>query len=390
MMPASNQGVGQNVGYPDVCNTPTGTGVDAPIPYPNLGQDTLSAVFSPTVYVSFLPAHSMAAAPSMTNGDNAGVTHPSGNMGSGGCTMGNPIVFVSGQPAEHMCTTSQGNRYNNSLGAKLIPSLTNVFISSAGVLPAPTLGRDEARALLEELEDRPDPAAPGLTWRRERPGARVLHVRRGGLAWRLGLRRGDQVLAWNGAPEPGPVRPGARVEVRLLRAGVACTRAAVQPRPQPAVLGARQGELARVAIRRFSWGAPDAVRAAWERLRRQGARRLELDLRGCPGGLLDAAVRLAGAFLPPGAAVAGLALGARRLQVVAGEEGADLALPLRVRVDRDSASAAEVLAAALRAHGRAAVVGGPTWGKRHVEWLQGAPGGPLRRTALPLVPLLGA
>jgi C-terminal processing protease CtpA/Prc len=54
-------------------------------------------------------------------------------------------------------------------------------------------------------------------------------------------------------------------------------------------------------------------------------------------------------------------------------------------VDAHTASSAEVLAAALRAHGRAEVHGGPTWGKRHAEWLQGVPGQAHRRVACPLL-----
>lgn len=390
MMPAANQGVGQNVGYPDVCNTPTGTGVDAPIPYPNLGQDTLSAVFSPTVYVSFLPAHSMAAAPSMTNGDNAGVTQPTGNMGSGGCTMGNPIVFVSGQPAEHMCTTSQGNRYNNSLGAKLIPALTNVFISFAGVAPGGELAWDATRALLDELDDHPDPAAPGLTWQSEGARARVLHVRRGGLGWRLGLRRDDRVVAWHAAaparPHPArlatgprPVRPGERVTVQVQRGARMLTRTALQPRPAPAVLTARRGEQARIAIRRFTHDSAAQVREAVARLTHAGATQLELDLRGCPGGSLPAAAAVAALFLPPGAPIATLQAGADRVTLTAAHER-PLALPLQVRVDAHTASAAEVLATALTRHARATRRGPPTWGKRHAEWLHGPSGAPHRRT----------
>lgn len=382
-MPAANQGTGQNVGYPDTCDTPTSS-VNVPIPYPNLGQDTLSSSFSATVFVSLLPAHNQSAAPSMTNGDNAGVAQSTGNMGSGGCTAGNPIVHISGQPAEHMCTTSQGNRYNNSLGSKLIPSLTNVFISSAGLSPAPSLSWSDARALLRELEDEPDEAAPGITWAPTPGGARVLHVRRGGLGARLGLRRGDRILSWNGAREPGPARPGARVAARVQRGGAVLAREAVQPRPRGAVLAARRGELGRIAVRCFSRGAPGLVREAWSRLRWRGAARLELDLRGCPGGLLSAAAGVAGLFLPAGSTLVDLSLGGARRTVPVPAGQAPLPTPLRVRVDAHTASAAEVLAAALRDQGRAAVRGGPTWGKRHVEWLVGAPGSSHARLVCPL------
>ena len=91
MFPASNQGVGMNTGFPDVCLTPAV--VPVPIPYPNLGMNVMSMPMCPNILVSAMPSHNMAAKPLMTNGDNAGVAHPL-CMQPGGCTMGNPTVFI--------------------------------------------------------------------------------------------------------------------------------------------------------------------------------------------------------------------------------------------------------------------------------------------------------
>ena len=127
MMPAANQGSSQNMGFPDVCNTPIGTGT-SPLTYPNIGSDVMAVPFAATVLVSFMPGHNQTCKPTMTNGDNAGVAHSS-FMQSGGCTTGNPIVHVGGTPSEHLCTISQGNNYNCSSDAKLVPAITNVLIS---------------------------------------------------------------------------------------------------------------------------------------------------------------------------------------------------------------------------------------------------------------------
>lgn len=127
MMPAANQGVSMNLGFPDVCNTPIGTGT-SPITYPNIGNDVMAVPFAATVLVSLLPGHNQTCKPTMTNGDNAGVAH-SAFMQPGGCTMGNPIVHVGGTPAEHLCTLSQGNNFNCSTDSKLVPGLTNVLMS---------------------------------------------------------------------------------------------------------------------------------------------------------------------------------------------------------------------------------------------------------------------
>lgn len=127
MMPAANQGTSQNMGFPDTCNTPIGTGT-SPITYPNIGSDVMAVPFAANVLVSFLPGHNQTCKPTMTNGDNAGVAH-SMFMQPGGCTMGNPLVHVGGTPSEHMCTLAQGNNYNCSSDSKLVPAVTNVLIS---------------------------------------------------------------------------------------------------------------------------------------------------------------------------------------------------------------------------------------------------------------------
>ena len=98
MMPASNQGVGENIGFPDVCNTPVGPAT-APIPYPNMGSNSMAMPFCPTIMISMMPAHNQGAKPLMTNGDNAGVAHPL-FMQPGGNNLGQVRVLLSGMPAE--------------------------------------------------------------------------------------------------------------------------------------------------------------------------------------------------------------------------------------------------------------------------------------------------
>lgn len=150
MMPAANQGTSQNTGFPDVCNTPIGTGT-SPITYPNTGSDVMAVPFAATVLVSFLPGHNQTCKPTMTNGDNAGVAH-SAFMQPGGCTVGNPIVHLSGTPGENLCTTSQGNNFNCSTDAKLVPTVTNVMMSFRAELAelASSEGHEDLEVSLEQ------------------------------------------------------------------------------------------------------------------------------------------------------------------------------------------------------------------------------------------------
>lgn len=116
---------------------------------------------------------------------------------------------------------------------------------------------------------------------------------------------------------------------------------------------------------------------------------LVLDLRGNPGGSFEAAVRVAERFLPQGVIVTthGQATEVNKIYTsTAG--GAALTWRLYVLVDGETASAAEVLAAALRDHQRATLVGTPTFGKGTIQCLiqfetaeeRGADGKPRSRT----------
>jgi carboxyl-terminal processing protease len=113
----------------------------------------------------------------------------------------------------------------------------------------------------------------------------------------------------------------------------------------------------------FSWRLPAAFEAAVARLSARGMRALVIDLRGCPGGELTAFLELAGDFLECGA----------ELVTMIDAEGDEVRhcarrapahdFPLALLVDGDTASAAELFAACLSAHGRAVVAGAPTRGK---------------------------
>jgi carboxyl-terminal processing protease len=92
-----------------------------------------------------------------------------------------------------------------------------------------------------------------------------------------------------------------------------------------------------------------------------------LDLRGNPGGLLESAVEMADRFLDDGIIVTTRGRWSQADQVVARSEGTYPQFPMVVLVDRFSASGAEIVAGALRDHGRATVIGERTFGKGTVQ-----------------------
>jgi carboxyl-terminal processing protease len=124
-----------------------------------------------------------------------------------------------------------------------------------------------------------------------------------------------------------------------------------------------EGTVGLLAVSVFTPDLPTVVYNEIEALRASGMRALAVDLRGCPGGDLDACARLAGDFLDRGAALWTSTDPEGDETVARARGGAPYPFPLAVLVDHRTASAAELFAGSLQAHGRAIVVGERTLGK---------------------------
>lgn len=123
-----------------------------------------------------------------------------------------------------------------------------------------------------------------------------------------------------------------------------------------------------VRITAFAKDTESQLDARLTELRAGGARRLVLDLRACPGGLLDAISGVAEHFIAPGATVMTIEhRDGKREAVVTAEDRRGEPLPLVVLVGPDTASSAEILADALRVHNGATLVGDRTFGKSTIE-----------------------
>jgi carboxyl-terminal processing protease len=154
MLPASNKGVGMNMGFPDVCLTPA-VPAPVPIPYPNMAMNAMAAPFCPTIFFTCMPALNMGSIIPMTLGMQPGVANPL-YMQMGMYTMGNPVVLAMALPAITLTCPTTGNAMNNPVGAVLVPSVTNVFLSDAeSPALAEAVDGDVVDALAETLRTRP-------------------------------------------------------------------------------------------------------------------------------------------------------------------------------------------------------------------------------------------
>jgi carboxyl-terminal processing protease len=118
-----------------------------------------------------------------------------------------------------------------------------------------------------------------------------------------------------------------------------------------------------VALGTFSPGAHGEVREAVERQLHAGAKGLVFDLRGNGGGLVSEAQLIASIFISKGTIVStrGRTQPSETLQALGGAIPGKI--PVVVLVDSNTASAAEIVTAALQDHGRATVIGTHTFGK---------------------------
>jgi carboxyl-terminal processing protease len=229
----------------------------------------------------------------------------------------------------------------------------------------------------------------------------VLSTFESGPAHRAGVVPGDRFLAIEGRDARDmrimdAVRimrgePGTRVRVHIRREGepraleLLLTREIIQVEAvDTRVLPDRT---VYVRIRSFQETTTTELRRALDRAQAEtasagGVRGLLLDLRDNAGGLLDEAVRVSDEFLASGAIVSTRGRGGQLLsEARAHRSGTRADFPIVILVNGYTASAAEIVAGALRDHDRAVVVGTRTFGKGSVQNIIELPdGGALKLT----------
>jgi carboxyl-terminal processing protease len=129
------------------------------------------------------------------------------------------------------------------------------------------------------------------------------------------------------------------------------------------------GQTGYIKLGEFSETSDREMGAALEQLKANGMTRLLFDLRDNPGGALDQAIRIANRFLPRGDMIVytrGRVDNADQ-EFRATERSEYVDLPIVVLVNRNSASASEIVSGALQDHDRGIVVGETTFGKALVQ-----------------------
>ena len=207
---------------------------------------------------------------------------------------------------------------------------------------------------------------------------RIGSVLAGSPAARAGLRSGDVIES----VAAHPVRDLGVTRVAELLRGRADTRVRVVVRrgtstedlrltratviSDDVVVEHLHGDISRIQVRAFTSGVGREVRDALATAGDPGSGGVVLDLRDDPGGLLTEAVEVASVFLDGGPVVSYERRG-KAPQTLDATDGGDLTTPVVVLVNSTTASAAEVVTAALQDRNRAVVVGSRTYGKGSVQ-----------------------
>jgi carboxyl-terminal processing protease len=217
---------------------------------------------------------------------------------------------------------------------------------------------------------------------------------KGSPAEKAGLVSGDKILAIDGVSTEGlavdqavgKIRGESGTKVKLLVQHASDTPKEIEitraPIEVPVVeTTSRPDGVFVIAIYTFSAPSADRFREALREFIQSGSSKLVIDLRGNPGGYLEAAVDIASYFLPLGETIVTEDYAGKQVNEVHHSKGYNVFaasgrnIKTVVLINGGSASASEILAGALHDQGVATLIGEKSFGKGSVQELINLPGG---------------
>ena len=206
---------------------------------------------------------------------------------------------------------------------------------------------------------------------------RIFNVFEGSAAEKAGIQSGDTILSVDGTSvdELGltgtaqAVRGenGTEVNLAISRNGKPLTFTVHRSNVSlPTVLSRMvEGNIGYIHIFTFSRHTPDEFKKQLSTLKDQGCEKLIIDLRMNPGGMIDSVVAVADQILTGGTVVSYHTMhqGSENFTI----KGIDNPMPMAVLIDKNSASASEILAGAVQDKKEGTIIGETSYGKGTVQ-----------------------
>lgn len=207
---------------------------------------------------------------------------------------------------------------------------------------------------------------------------RVMAVFPESSAEKAGLEPGDEILSVDGKPAAemdieaaanairGESGTTVSLEIRRRDGAVLAVTADRGQVNMPTVDGEMlEDGIGYIHIFSFAAHTPEEFRKEYSRLASQGMEKLVVDVRGNPGGVIESVVGVADQILSNGTVVSFVDKHGNRRDYAA--EGTDHRIPLAVLIDKNSASASEILAGAVQDKKEGTVIGETSYGKGTVQ-----------------------
>ena len=215
----------------------------------------------------------------------------------------------------------------------------------------------------------------------------VLSPIKGGPAERAGIQPGDLIISVDGetctAEDMSVIatkikgEEGSTVKLEILRGNETLnfelTRENIKVNPvEGEVL---EGNIGYIEFSSFDTGTAEEFKTKFEELQSQGINSLIIDLRNNGGGVVDEALEIAGYILDKDSVILYEVDKDGNEQVEKTENDPIINMPVIILTNENTASSSEILAGALKDHGKATIVGTKTYGKGVIQQLLSLPDG---------------
>lgn len=198
---------------------------------------------------------------------------------------------------------------------------------------------------------------------------------------KAGLKAGDEIIQIGDTPladfkdDASQLLKGSKntkIDIKYIRQGkpystvIVLDEVEIKSVPYFAKIDDKTGY---IVLAHFNRKASSETKEALEQLKRQGAERIVLDLRGNPGGLLNEAVNICNLFVPRNEIIVTTKskIEKHNNTYKTSQEPVDTTIPLVILVNGRSASASEIVSGALQDLDRAVVLGSRSFGKGLVQ-----------------------